>query len=505
MRTRIGTVLHRGDAEARRLPIGSPSPRLCVSAVKNSVLLLLLLFAAGCAVGPDFVKPEPEMPAEYRSAMTPAEANSFADQPWFDVFHDEHLRTLVDTALANNYDLAVASARVEQALQTVGVARSEIFPQVGYQGAAQRGQSFLGPNTNNQTFNTFLGTFNLAWEIDVWGRIRRATEAAEATLYATEDVRRAVVLSLVSGVANSYFTLQELDLELEIAKRTTQSFTETLDLFTRRYKGGVDSLLSVERAKAARAQSAAAIPQLEQAIVQQENLISILLGQPPGPIARAPLMTRDALPAQTPPGLPSEILRRRPDILQAEELIRSSNAQVGVSVANFFPRIGLTSLYGGQSSDLENVVKTPGVVWAIAASMAGPIFQGGQLTSAYRAQVADWEATKATYANTVITALTEVANALIARQKLEEVRDEQIVQVDALRESVRLALLRYNGGLSTYFEVLEAQQQLFPAELSLAQTDRDRLLAVVDLYRALGGGWQSNDQPVQPSFWPTGP
>lgn len=505
MRKGSHTVLQRRGAEAQRLPIGSFSPRLCASVLKNSTILLLLHFLAGCAVGPDFVKPEPEMPAEFRSEMAPAEAASFADQPWFDVFHDEYLRTHVDTALANNYDLAVAAARVEQALQTVGVARSEIFPQVGYQGAAQRGKSFLGPQSDNQTFNTFLGTFNLAWELDVWGRIRRATEAAEATLYATEDVRRGVVLSLVSAVAAAYFTLQELDLELEIARRTTESFSETLALFTRRYQGGVDSLLSVQRAKAARAQAAAAIPQLQQAIVQQENAISILLGQPPGPIARASLMTRDALPVLTPPGLPSELLRRRPDILAAEELIRSSNAQVGVAVANFVPRIGLTSLYGGQSSDLENVVKTPGVVWAIAASMAGPIFQGGQLTSAYRAQVADWEATKASYANTVITALTEVANALIARQKLEEVREEQIVQVDALRESVRLALLRYNGGLSTYFEVLEAQQQLFPAELSLAQTDRDRLLAVVDLYRALGGGWQANDTPVEPGFWPTGP
>lgn len=484
---------------------GRNPPCLRVSVLKNSTVLIIFFLLAGCAVGPDFVKPEPEMPVEYRSEVTPAEAASFADEPWFDVFQDTKLRTLVDTALANNYDLAIASARVEQALQTVGIARSEIFPQVGYQGTAQRAKNFLGPNVDNQTFNTFLGAFNLAWEIDVWGRIRRATEAAEAVLFATEDVRRGVVLSLVSAVAASYFTLQELDLELEIARRTTESFTETLDLFTRRFKGGVDSLLSVERAKAARAQAAAAIPQLEQAIVQQENALSILLGQQPGPIDREPLLARDALPVLTPPGLPSELLRRRPDILQAEELIRSSNAQVGVAVANFFPRIGLTSLYGGQSTDLENVVKTPGVVWAIAASMAGPIFQGGQLTAAYRAQVADWEATKAQYAQTVITALREVADALIARQKLEQVRDEQIVQVDALRESVRLALLRYNGGLSTYFEVLEAQQQLFPAELSLAQTDRDRLLAVVDLYRALGGGWKANDQPVQPSFWPTGP
>lgn len=465
----------------------------------------LALSVAGCAVGPDFVKPQPEMPPAYRSDLGPAEAASFADEAWFDVFQDATLRALIDEALAANYDLRVATDRVEQAQHQVGVTRSELFPQASYQGGAQRGKTFLGPSADNQTFNTFLGSFNLAWELDVWGRIRRATEASEAVLYATDDIRRGVVLSLVSAVASSYFTLQELDLQLDIARRTTESFTQTVDLFTRRYHGGVDSKLSVERARAARAQAAATIPQTEQQIVQQENAICILLGRSPGPVAREPLMTLKAVPPQTPAGLPSELLRRRPDVLAAERLIESSNAQVGVAVANFFPRIGLTTLYGGQSSDLDNIVKTPGVVWAIAGSLVGPIFQGGRLTEAYRAQVADWEATKATYVQTILTALSEVSNALIAQQKLEGVRSEQQLAVDALRESVRLALLRYNGGLSTYFEVLEAQQQLFPAELSLAQTDLNRILAVVDLYRSLGGGWQENDLKVDPGFWPTGP
>ena len=472
------------------------------------------LLLAGCPVGPNFVKPAPEMPAEYRSDLGPAEAASFADQAWFAVFHDAKLRELIETAIANNYDLRTAAARVEQAKHLVGVTRSEIFPQASYQGGAQRGKSFAGPPFElngqtvggvNRTFNTFLGAFSLAWEIDVWGRIRRATEASEASLWATEDVRRGVVLSLVSGVAASYFALQELDLELEIARNTTASFDDTVQLFTRRYEGGVDSKLSVERAKAARAEAAATIPAIEQQIVQQENAISVLLGRPPGPIPREPLLTRTALPPQTPPGLPSQLLQRRPDILQAERLIQAANAQVGVTVANFFPQIGLTTLYGGQSSDLDNIVKTPGAIWAIAGSVLGPIFQGGRLTESYRAAVAEWEGTKSVYEQTVLSALGEVSNALIAQQKLEEVKAQQEQQVAALRESVRLALLRYNGGLSSYFEVLEAQQQLFPAELSLAATDRDRLLAVVDLYRALGGGWAANDQPVEEPFWPQGP
>jgi multidrug efflux system outer membrane protein len=444
------------------------------------------------------------MPPAYRSELEAAEAASFADQPWWDVFDDEVLRKLIDESLAANYDLKTATYRVDQAQHLVGITRSELYPQASYQGGAQRGKNFIGIGPN-QTFNTFLGAFNLAWELDVWGRIRRATEASKADLFATDDVRRGVVLSLVSGVAQQYFQLQELDLELDIARRTTQSFDETVSLFTRRFVGGVDSLLSVERAKAARGQAAAAIPALEQQIVIQENAICILLGRPPGAVERKAMLTQQAVPPQTPPGLPSELLQRRPDVLQAEQQIAAANARVGVAVANFFPRIGLTTLYGGQSTDLENIVKTPGVIWAVAGSVLGPLFQGGRLTESYRLQVADWQASEQVYQQTVLNALAEVSNALIAQQKLEEVRVEQAKVVKALQTSVRLALLRYNGGLSTYFEVLEAQQQLFPAENALAQTDRDRLLAVVGLYAALGGGWKANDMAVEVGIWPTGP
>jgi len=485
----IHTGCHDRDRRARRLLL----------------LLLLPLVLAGCPVGPNFVKPQPEMPPEYRSEITPAEAASFAASPWWDVFHDDILRGLIDEGLANNYDLHTAVYRVEAAQHQVGITRSPLFPQASYQGAAQRGKSFLGPNIDNQTFNVFLGTFNLAWEIDVWGRIRRATEASTAQLLASEDFRRGVVLSLVSSVAQSYFSLQVLDLQLEIAKRTTQSFTETEQLFMRRFQGGVDSMLSVQRAKAALDSTAATIPQLEQQIVTAENQISILLGRPPGPIPRQPILTQDAVPPETPPGLPSELLLRRPDVLQAEQEIRAANAQVGVTVANFFPRIGLTTFYGGQSSELSDLVKGPGAAWAIGGSVLGPLFQGGALTESYRQAKAQWEASRQVYEQTVLTALGEVSNALIARQKLEEVRVEQAKAVDALKESVRLALLRYTGGLSTYFEVLEAQQQLFPAENLLAQTDGGRLLAVVQLYAALGGGWEATDKPIEVPFWPAGP
>ncbi|MEO8602951.1 MAG: efflux transporter outer membrane subunit [bacterium] len=490
-----------GGAPMRRREMTRASRR---GARRLGVAVLAALLA-GCAVGPDYQRPPTQTPEIYRSQVEPQEAASFADQPWWEIFNDEMLRGLVDEALKNNYDLRGAVARVAQAQHLVGVTRGPLFPSVGYEGGAARGRFFTGPSFPSVTGNEFLGAFTLAWEIDVWGRIRRATEQAEAEMYATDDVKRAVVLSLVSGVANSYFTLQELDLELEIATRTVASFQDTEQLFMRRYTGGVDSKLSVERAKAARAQAASVVPSLERQITIQENTICVLLGRPPGPVERQPLLTMNALPPQTPPGLPSELLERRPDILQAEQTMAAENAAVGVATANFFPRLGLTTLYGGQSSDLQKVFQGPGNIWQVAGSLMGPLFQGGALIENLRATNAGYDAAVQQYQQTVLTALGEVSNALISQRKLEEQRVEQDQEVAALRESVRLATLRYVGGLATYYEVLEAQQQLFPAELSLAQTDRNRLLAVVDLERSLGGGWQANDTPIDESFWPTGP
>ena len=466
----------------------------------------LFVALGGGAVGPDFVRPEAaHLPPAYRAELAPVEASSFADLPWWEVFADAPLRDLIREALDANYDLRTAVARVEEARHFVGVARAPLFPSLGYEGSAGRGRTFITAGFPSPTTNVFLGAFNFAWEIDVWGRIRRATEQAEAQLYAIEDIRRGVVLSLVAQVAIGYFTLQELDAELEIARRTTESFDDTVALFTRRFTGGVDSKLSVERARAARAQAAAAIPDTERQIVIQENALAILLGRPPGPIARTPLLTITAVTPETPPGLPAELLQRRPDILQAEQELAAQSARIGVATADFFPRLGLTALYGGQSSELEQVFKGSGNVWAISGSLLGPLFQGGALIENLRAADAGFDGAYQQYQQRVLTALAEVSNALVSRQQLERVRAEQALEVEALRESVRLATLRYVGGLSTYYEVLEAQQQLFPAELRLAQTDLARLAAVVDLYRALGGGWQADDVPVEVGFWPTGP
>jgi multidrug efflux system outer membrane protein len=450
---------------------------------------LTVLTAAGCAVGPNYRRPMMDAPPVTRGQVRPVEAESLADLPWWQVFDDPVLQQLAAEAIARNYDLKTAIARIEQARQQIGVARADMLPQVDYRGDAARQRTFLFPGIPNETFNTFLGSFNLAWEIDVWGRIRRATESARADYLGAQAFRRGVLLTLVSDVARAYFELLELDRELEIARLTTQTFQSTLDLFTRQYRGGVGTRLEVARGAAAVAEAAAAIPDVERSIVAKENQLSVLLGRNPGPIPRgAPLAAQRSTP-EVPAGLPAQLLERRPDIVQAEEAIVAANADVGVAVGNFFPRLGLTMLYGGQSSEIENVVKKAGNIWAIAGTLTGPIFQGGRLLSNYRASKAAWEETVQQYASTTINAFAEVSTTVVAHEKLKSIRAEQERQVAALQEAVDVSLERYTVGTSTYFEVLEAQQQLFPAQNALARTTRDQLTIVVLLYRALGGGW----------------
>ena len=472
-------------------------------------LVVISVFATtlltSCTFGPLYQRPTVDAPDSYRSHIGTPEAVSFADLPWWEVFRDDALTELINETLRNNYDLRIAAARVEQSRAFYGVARAEFFPQIGYEGGIGRSRNtsqLSVPVLEGQESNAFRGIFNLAWEIDVWGRIRYSTDAAIAELLASEEFRRGVVLSLVSEVAQAYFELREFDLELEIARRTIESFQRTLELFSRRFQLGVASRLETARAEAALASTSAVIPNLERSIVAKENQINVLLGRNPGPILRGVILTDPMFPPDTPPGLPSQLLERRPDIRQAEQTLIAANARIGVAQADFFPRIGLTSLFGGASADIENVVKSGGNIWAVAGQLSGPIIQGGRLTSLYQAAIAEWEQARLQYEQSVITALQEVSNALINQQKLAQVRKDQERAVTALRESVRLSTLRYSGGLAGYFEVIESQQQLFPAENSLAQTQRDQLIAVVQLYRALGGGWAAYaEQPGLPAVW----
>jgi len=448
-----------------------------------------IMLVAGCTMGPNYKPPTVSVPQTFRDKIGPADAASIADLPWWSVFNDAPLQALIAEGLHNNYDLQVAVARIEQARDIVAQARSEGAPQIGYNlGASGQRTIVAGAHdATTATYGTFGGLINAAWEFDVWGRIKRSTEAAEANLLGQEDVRRGVMLTLVSDLAAGYFRLLELDRELAIAQESATTFGQTLDLFTDRYKAGKDSELPVQRSQALYQSAQANISTLKRLITQQENALCVLAGRSPGPIERGRLLTDQTMP-QTPTGETTELLKRRPDILAAEQTIVNANAEVGVALADFYPKIGLSALVGGDALTFGHGVQGFGL-WGLALSAAGPIFTGGRLQAIYHQRQAFWDETVAEYRKTILTAFQETSDALIAQQTLVKQRENLEGQITALRQSQSIARLRYDNGRASYFEVLEAEQELYPAEYQLAQTQRDQLLAVVSLYKALGGGW----------------
>ena len=458
----------------------------------------LPMMLAGCAVGPNYRRPAVDAPAEFRGAADNASAstNSLADLPWWGVFKDPVLQDLIHVALTNNYDLRIALTRVDQARALQAQARSQFLPQAGYTGEASRGRnSFLGlpiPN-GGQTMNGFLGGFEAVWEIDLWGRVRRMNEAARAEFMASQEGRRTVQISLVSGVARAYFELLDFDEQLAIAKRTEQSYERTFKLFDDQHAAGLASKLEVSRAKISLRTVSARIPEIERQIALKENEISILLGRNPGPVARTATLLDQTMPVAIPAGLPSTLLERRPDIRMAEQQVRAANAGIGVAVGDFFPRIGLTAFYGGASPELHNLVSTEANMWSAAASAAGPLFTGGRLTGRYRQAKAAWEEAKLQYQQTALVAFREASDALVSHTRFEEERVQQAEAVSAGQDAVDVATQRYKEGKASYYEVLEAQQQLYPAENALSQIEAGRRLAVVQLYKALGGGWALKD------------
>ncbi len=448
-----------------------------------------LVLASGCVMGPDYKAPPVSTPETFRDQVGPTDAASIADMPWWGVFNDPPLQSLIAEGLHNNYDLKIAVSRIEQARQIVLQAQSEAAPQVGY-GLGVAGQGDVAAGTNNAasaTYGTLTGLINAAWELDVWGRIKRSTEAAQANLLGQQDVRRGVMLTLVTDTAAGYFTLLELDRELAIAQDSVVNYGRTLDLFNDRYKAGKDSELPVQRTQALYQSAQANVATLKRQITQQENALCALVGRAPGPIERGRLLTEQTMPP-APVGETTALLKRRPDILAAEQTMVNANAEIGVALANFYPTIGLSALAGGEGVTFGRGVQGFGV-WSAALNAAGPIFTGGRLQAVYHERQAFWDETVAAYRKTVLNAFQETSDALIAQQTLAAQRERQEAQIGALQRSESLARMRYDNGRSSYFEVLEAEQQLYPAEYQLAQTRRDQLLAVVNLYKALGGGW----------------
>jgi len=459
------------------------------------VLFPWLLLESGCLMGPNYKRPDVNVPATYRAPSATDQAASLADLPWWQVFNDETLTELIKTALNNNYDLAAAVARVEQANQVAAQAKSQYFPVLGYQTYTSYGHnqfiySPISPPSGAQGFLLAIG--RASWEADLWGRIRRTNEGARAQYFATEEARRGVMLTLASSVSQAYFELLGLRVQLELANEAKQSFTSTLDLVTRRQKEGIGNELQVSRATTDLANAAGTIPELERQIALKENQISLLMGKNPGPVETKAKSLAE-VPLDVPAGLPSALLERRPDVLAAEQAMRSANAQIGVAQAAYFPSIGLTTFFGKLSTPLENLSLGRTNAWSLGASVSGPIFTAGAISAQKHQAIAAWEQTRAQYLQTTLSAFRDVSDALISREKVDAVHAEQARAVQANEDAVRLTTMRQTNGRASGLEVLEAKQRLFLAQQSLNQTEISRRLVIVQLYKALGGGWNLTD------------
>jgi multidrug efflux system outer membrane protein len=421
-------------------------------------------------------------------------AESLADLPWWELFQDPVLQDLTRVALSNNYDLRTAVARMEEARAQIGVVRSFLYPQINLNAGGNTQQvsrvSDPAPVSTSRNFQNWVTGFGLAWEFDVFGRIRRESEAATAVYYATEMDRRGVYISLIADVAQSYFTLRELDLELEISRRTVQVNEETIQFYQKRLTGGVSNLLEVDQAIANRSRTASVIPDIERRITLQENLINYLLGRNPGPIPRGAVLTAQYYPPSIPAGLPAALLERRPDVQTAEQLLVAANANVGAAKALFFPTFSLNALLGTETGQFSSIADKRAALWSVSGGLVQPIFQGWRIFSNYDATKARFDQALAQYDKAAQNGFRDVADALVAIQKFAEARIVQEEGVRALQEAARLSRQRYDTGLANYLEILIADQQLFDQELLLARTRGEELNGVVQLYRALGGGWQ---------------
>lgn len=441
---------------------------------------------SGCLVGPNYKRPGTTPPDKYYME-TSENAASIADLPWWEVFKDPQLQAVIRDALKNNYDVRIAAARIEQARQELAIAHSQFYPQIGY------GADITGQRAPRIKTNTYYGyNFLVSWEIDFWGRIRRMNEEQRALLLASEEARRVVYLSLVSDVAQAYFELRALDEQLVIAKNTTQSFQATYDLFNKKFEGGAASALDTSRAEGALANVAAQIPDFERQILAKENQISLLLGRNPGPIPRGASLEDQNDMNDIPAGLPSALLERRPDVRQAEEQLIAANAEIGVQRANYFPTIGLSGAFGGASITLEQLVGS-GVTWGLGGVANGPLYTGGRLKAQVRAAYTVRDQAELAWQQTLTSAFGDVSTSLNAHEKFAAAVKEETRSVNAYRESVRLSTIRYERGFASYFEILDAQLNLYPAETTRVLFELSRKTSLVNIYRSLGGGWKLAD------------
>lgn len=458
---------------------------------KISLVAAILLSLTGCAFGPKYQRPDIDPPISFRgpsAATTEATATSLGDTQWWTVFQDEELQKLIRTALAENLDMRIAAARIDQAAAQVGITRTDQLPTINATGSAGRVR-----NPSNPLFPAFEANLSqlgpsAIWQLDFWGKYRKATEAARAELVASEWGQKAIIATLVANVASAYFQLREFDLELEISKRTLEARRESLELNRTLEEGGAVSLIDVHQAEILVEQAASAIPDLERRIAQQENYISILLGKNPGGIMRGLALTDQPLLPEIPAGIPSSLLERRPDIRQAELQLVAANARIGVAKAAYFPQVTLTGTAGVQAYSFEGLFASS--VYNVGVNVSQPLFDLRRIRNNVRLTEAQKEEMIATYIQAVQQAFREVSDALIANEKNHEYRDRQQALRAAAQQANDLSTIRYQGGATSYLEVLQSATNLFEAEIGLAQAQLNERLAVVQIYNALGGGWQ---------------
>jgi multidrug efflux system outer membrane protein len=463
------------------------------------IQLIVLSLFAGCTVGPKYHRPPVTTPDVFRGTTDPSattNAHSLADLKWFEVFKDAQLKDLINTAFTQNYDIREAVARVSAARAQLGITRADQFPDIvgtadlTKQRNSTKGSFPLPPGVSrDRTFGTILLNL-LSFEIDVWGRLRRQTEAARARLQASEEDRKTVMTTLVTDVATSYFDLLELDLELDIAKQTLATRQNSLQLIKVRQQGGVATMLEVRQAEQLVYSAAQEVPDVERQIEQTENRISFLIGKNPGAVTRGRALGDQEQPPSVPPGLPSSLLERRPDIRAAEQTLIAANADIGVARAAYFPTISLTGFLGTQSNQLSSLFANPTSTWSFVPRITQPVFTAGRIKSNVKLAKAQQEIALIDFERAIQTAFREVSDALVQYRKVREIRTQQELLLTTLEDRSRLAYLRYRGGVDTLLNALDADRDLFNAQLSLAQTKRNELLSLVQLYKALGGGWQ---------------
>ena len=447
---------------------------------------LVALLASGCMVGPDYTRPVVDVPPAWRQSEQ--DAKDLANSTWWDQFGDPVLADLIATALRENKDLLIASARIDEYAGRYGVARSQLFPQLGVGAAADKQKNVPSGGVAKEIYSTYDTLLSASWEIDLWGKIRRQSEAANAQLVATEEGRQGVILSLVASVAGGYTTLRDLDRQLQIATDTANTRAASYQLFKDRYEGGVISLLELSQNKSQYEEALASIPPLEKAIAQQENALSILLGRNPEPIARGRSIDELSVPA-VPQGLPSSLLERRPDLRQAEQTLIAANAQIGAAKAAYYPSISLTGMFGVASTSLSNLFTDASKIWQYGGAINLPIFTAGQLAGQVQVAQAQQQQALFSYQKAIQNAFREVNDSLIDQDRTRAQLETQRQQVASLQQYADTARLRYDNGYTSYLEVLDAERSLFQAQLQYTQTQQTRLQAMINLYKAMGGGW----------------